>query len=275
MNLASTDGVTIALHDLGGVGEPLLICHATGMCARAYEPLAAELSDRFHVWALDFRAHGDATVPTNGRFDWSGFTDDLEVAVAAVTSEPLLAFGHSMGGATLALLEDRRPGTVRSAYLFEPVVIPSAEGWEVNDNFMSQSARRRRATFASKAEAMFRYAQRPPLGGLRADALAAYVEHGMLTLPDGTAQLKCAPENEAATFEATGKPNYDLMTRLTTPFTVGYGSLEAEEILAGVAVKLVEILPNGRADSQPLLGHFGPLENPRLIGRSVLAALAP
>ena len=43
---------------------------------------------------------------------------------SAVTSEPLWAFGHSMGGATLALLEDRRPGTLRAAYLFEPVVMP-------------------------------------------------------------------------------------------------------------------------------------------------------
>ena len=276
MQLASTDGVTIELHDLGGSGEPLLICHATGLCGRAYEPLAAELTQCFHLWAIDFRAHGDATAPTNGRFDWAGFTDDLEVAVNAISSEPLRAMGHSMGGAALALLEDRRPGTLRTAYLYEPVVIPSTDvGAVTNGNAMSQTALRRRRTFASKPEAMYRYAQRPPLGGLRADALAAYVEHGMTTLPDGTAQLKCAPENEAATFEAAGKPTFDLARRLSTPITVGYGSVESEEILAVVGAKLVGLLPNGRADSQPLLGHFGPLENPHLIGQSILAAMAP
>ena len=56
MRVSSTKGVTLAVHDLGGEGPPFLIAHATGMCGRAYEPLAAVLAPHFHVHAIDFRA---------------------------------------------------------------------------------------------------------------------------------------------------------------------------------------------------------------------------
>src|SRR4051794_39364521 len=123
MRVESTDGVSVAVHDLGGDGPPLIICHATGFCAGAYIPLAEHLADR-HVWALDFRAHGDSTAPEQDRFDWDGAADDLAAVLAELGDDPIDAFGHSMGGAALMLVEARRPGTLRSAYLFEPIVVP-------------------------------------------------------------------------------------------------------------------------------------------------------
>src|SRR5437773_2567197 len=110
--IASTDGVTVTVHDLGGTGEPFLICHATGLCGRAYEPMASRLAARRHVYALDFRGHGDTPPPANGRFDWGGMADDLDATIKELTSEPLEVFGHSMGGAVAILVEDRRPGTL-------------------------------------------------------------------------------------------------------------------------------------------------------------------
>ena len=38
------DGVTVALHDLGGDGPPALLVHATGFHGRALGPLAREVS---------------------------------------------------------------------------------------------------------------------------------------------------------------------------------------------------------------------------------------
>ena len=70
MRIASTDGVTVAVHDLGGDGEPFLICHATGFCAQAYTPMAARLAERHHVWGLDFRGHGDTPAPVRFLPTW-------------------------------------------------------------------------------------------------------------------------------------------------------------------------------------------------------------
>jgi len=66
LTVPSSGGVAVALHDLGGTGAPLLVCHATGFHGRMYAPLARRLTARFHVFALDFRGHGASTVPDDG-----------------------------------------------------------------------------------------------------------------------------------------------------------------------------------------------------------------
>ena len=133
---------------------------------------------------------------------------DVLAAVDAIGSEQVHAFGHSLGGASLLIAETVRPGMLRTAYLFEPIVLTEAYTSE-RTNLMSDAARRRRDVFGSKAEALWRYAGRAPLGLLRADALAAYVEHGFEELPDGTVRLKCRPESEARTFECETKMTLD------------------------------------------------------------------
>src|SRR5690606_33432322 len=80
VRVPSSDGVTVAVHDLGGSGEPLLISPATGFCGGAYGPLATELHERFHVYALDYRAHGESSAPGSEALAWERMTDDLEAA---------------------------------------------------------------------------------------------------------------------------------------------------------------------------------------------------
>jgi pimeloyl-ACP methyl ester carboxylesterase len=270
MNVPSTDGVTVAVHDLGGDGEPFLICHATGFCAHAYAPMAERLAGRHHVWAIDFRGHGDTPAPANGRFDWEGMADDLQAVIKELTSSPLAVFGHSMGGAVAVLVEHRAPGTLRSAYLYEPIIIPASGEMPLGANPMSEIARHRRPSFPSKAEALMRYASRPPLNSLQAGALAAYVEHGFIEEPDGSARLKCLPEYEAATFAATGKATVELASKVLTPTTVAVGHVEGDSGPAMFAPAVVEAMPNAILQRFDMLGHFGPLQDPAAIANAIL-----
>ncbi len=278
----STDGVTIAVHELcrppggGDDGrEVLLVCHATGFCGWAYEPLAHELAGKFRVVALDFRGHGDSSAPANGNFDWRALAGDLLCVVDALGVGSVVGFGHSLGGAALVLAEHTRPGTLSSAYLYEPIVFSPGDGSgssPLGADPFSEGARRRRASFPSKAEALARYASRPPLNTLQAGALAAYVEHGMAEAPDGSAVLKCTPANEAATFEAAGKPGLDLLGSIETPITVAVGTTERGWTPAVIGPAVAEALPRGTLERHPLLGHFGPLQGPITVGAMVLAA---
>jgi pimeloyl-ACP methyl ester carboxylesterase len=273
MEVQSTDGVTIAVHDLGGSGPPFVICHATGFCAGAYLPLAERLAGERHVWAHDFRGHGDSSVPDGERYDWDGAADDLLAVIDALTDEPVDVFGHSMGGAAAMLVEARRPGTLRSAYLFEPIVVPFDRPLGAGvENPLADSARRRRAEFPSKADALWRYATKTPLRALNAEALAAYVEHGFEDTPEGTARLKLAPAHEAAVFEATGKATLDTLATIDTPVAVAIGVIE-EMRPAAWGPDVAEALVNGELLAFPTLGHFGPLEDPNGVGASVLGWL--
>ena len=274
MLLRSSGGVGIALHDLGGDGDPLLICHATGFCGRAYEPLAAVLAARFRVWAVDLRAHGDSTSPADGDFSWTGMADDALAAVDAIGVSSIRGFGHTLGGAVLLLAELARPGVVSLAYLYEPVVFPPDFRHVGDDNPMAAPARRRREVFDSRADALWRYAGRPPLGELRADALAAYVEHGFEDLDDGTVRLKCRADDEARTFEAETKMTIDRVEGLAVPTVVAVGERSGEPGPAAFAPDIAAAMRHARLVRYPHLGHFGPLQDPETIAADIISMSA-
>jgi alpha-beta hydrolase superfamily lysophospholipase len=262
MQVTSSDDVTVELHDLSGTGPNVLVAHATGFCAGAYEPFADRLAGHgLHVWALDFRAHGATAAPADDDLSWSGMTDDVLAVADAIGTGPLLAYGHSMGGACLAAAELRRPGTIARAVLFEPIIVPP--DFDVpGGNPLAAAARRRRPSFPSRPDALARYAGRPPLGAFRADALSAYVEHGFVDQRDGTITLACTPEHEAATFEASNKPRIDQMGSVLTPVVVACGARDPFPGPADFAPMVADALPHGELRRYAHLGHFGPFQDP-------------
>jgi pimeloyl-ACP methyl ester carboxylesterase len=268
----STDGVEIAVHDLGGRGAPLLIAHATGFCGGAYAALAAGLTSQFHVWALDFRGHGDSTSPTGDDFSWTGMGEDLVAVAEHIGEAPYAGFGHSMGGAAVLLAEQARPGLFHSAFLYEPIVIPPGAASPAGGaGGLAAGARRRRAEFASKDEVLWRYATRPPLNVLRADALAAYIEHGFRETGDGTVRLKCEPENEARTFDAGGGMTGDRVAGIELETTIAVGARGGGEGPPMYAPPLVASLPRATLLEYAHLGHFGPLQDPDTVAADVAA----
>jgi hypothetical protein len=47
VRVPSSDHVSVAVHDFGGSGPPLLLSHASGFHGYCYLPIADELTDRF------------------------------------------------------------------------------------------------------------------------------------------------------------------------------------------------------------------------------------
>lgn len=280
----STDGVRVALHDLGGKGPTLLLAHATGFCGRAWEPVAARLAGRYHCWAPDLRGHGDAVLPDDHDMSWDGFAADVLAVVDHLEAEgrPItVAAGHSKGGASLLLAEQARPGTFDRLYLYEPVVFPgdivapSGAGPGSRGNALADGARRRRDRFPDRAEAVANYSSKPPLSVLHPDALAAYVDHGFADEPDGSIVLKCLPENEARTYEMGGQHQaYDHLGDVASIVTVAVGEQDADQGPGLMAPRISGRLPHGRLAIEPGLGHFGPLQDPDRIAEDIATALA-
>lgn len=274
------DGVDLALYDFGGVGDELLLVHATGFCAGVLLPLAGALGDRFHCLALDLRGHGRSGRPAGGDFAWSGFATDVLTAVDALGLERPVAFGHSCGGATLLLAEQRRPGTFRSLYLFEPVVVPEQPlPFPLEDNPLSRGARRRRQTFPNAEDAFVNFSSKPPFATLDPAVLLRYVEDGFeLISPeaggDGEAiQLRCRRDDEAEVYRH-GFDNgaFDHLHEVHCPVTFAYGTATdafGAEIMAADAARV----PMSSVDIVANLGHFGPLERPDQVAERVGARL--
>lgn len=278
--VSPAEDVTIVVHDLGGTGPLLLLAHATGFHARVWRPCAAHLRD-FHCFAPDLRGHGDSTVPEGLGYEWSGFADDILAVVdhlrerdPDVDGRGLLAAGHSKGGASLLLAEQRRPGTFRSLYLYEPVVFPVVAEVPANQNPLAVGALRRRETFDSFDAAYDNFRSKPPFDALHPDALRAYVDHGFSPEADGTVRLKCRPATESAVYTMGARHGaYDHLEEVTCPVTVAIGTEESFGP-ARFAEAIVARLPHGRLERHPDLGHFGPLEAPETIARCIRAAFA-
>lgn len=274
----STDDVVVSVHDLGGDGPLLLLAHATGFHGRVWRPCASHLRD-FHCVAPDLRGHGTSEVPDEMDFAWSGFADDILAVVDHLGRGPLVAAGHSKGGASLLLAEQRRPGSFRALYLYEPIVFPpdlvamrAAEGGE-STNPLAAGARRRRPTFDSFDAAYENFARKAPFSALDPDALRAYVDGGFRRQADGTVTLRCRPESEARVYEMGAQHDaFDHLGEVACPVTVGFGA-EIPFTPATFGRRIVEALPHGRLDPHPELGHFGPLEAPATIAASIREAL--
>ncbi|MCP3989930.1 MAG: alpha/beta hydrolase [Actinomycetia bacterium] len=267
----STDGVQVAVHDFGGQGRLLLFCHATGFCAHTWSPMIESLADQFHCVALDVRAHGLTKLPVGASLAWRGMADDVTAVIEALSpDEPMLTVGHSLGGSAIILAETGRPGLVERAWMFEPILMraaPVAIGRNAPD--IANAARGRRATFASRQEAVERFARRPPLSLLDPRALEAYVEHGFEYLPDGSVTLRCRPEDEASVFEHHFSGTFERAADLTIPVVMATGGGSqgpadrvAEAAAANPALKRVEYQD---------LSHFGPLQAPDRLAADVAA----
>jgi pimeloyl-ACP methyl ester carboxylesterase len=271
--VASTEGVRVAVHDLGGTGRPILFGHATGFCGLVWRPVAHELADH-HSVALDFRAHGRSSRPVDGDLHWRGAAEDLLAVVDALSLEGAYGVGHSMGGAALLLAEQSRPGTFSALWLYEPIVMTAAMRDELGGgNPLAEAASRRRRGFASARAALENFASKPPLDVMTRESLEAYVEGGFETLEDGSVTLRCRPEDESETFRMG--PTHDAgahLAEVSCPVTVVKGRDEPGPAMFADAV--AGALPHGRLVQMPALGHFGPMEDPGAIAESIRSAVA-
>lgn len=250
-----------------------MVAHATGFHGRAYLPMAAHVADRYRVFGVDLRGHGDTPLPPDWTVDWHGYGDDaLAVAdrVAGQTpGRPLIGFGHSMGGAALLLAASRRPDRFGLLVLYEPIVFPPDPDRADRPSPLIAGARRRRATFPSVEAAIANYASKPPLGAFDPAALDAYVRYGFTANGDGV-RLKCAPEHEARTFEQSMTSGlWDLLPAIETPTVVISGRVEEDQASRG-AQPAAEHLPNARYVEVPDLDHFGPFTDPARVAALVV-----
>jgi pimeloyl-ACP methyl ester carboxylesterase len=196
------DGLRIASLDWGGPGRPLLLMHPNGFCAGMWGPLAGRLGADYRCVAVDVRGHGGSDAPAaDGDFSFRAAAGDIVPVLDALGLDEVVALGHSLGGACVILLDELRPGLVTRALLCEAIAFPAGSRRD-GPNPLATAARRRRAVWPDRATVLESYASRPPLNVMERDVLAAYVRWGFRDRPDGRVELACAPESEAAFFDA-------------------------------------------------------------------------
>ncbi|MEE2777522.1 MAG: alpha/beta hydrolase [Acidobacteriota bacterium] len=269
--LASTAGVELAVHDLGGHGDRVLIvAHATGFNGRTYGPFVEHL-DGFQIVAPDLRGHGDSSTPEDLDFDWEGLADDVGHVVDHLAADDrLYSFGHSMGAAVSILAEARRPGTFRGIYAFEPIVYPPmmVQDPPRRSSFVEGTKKRRRE-FESADSAFTNYMEKPPFDVFEKASLDAYIEHGFHHAADGTITLKMHPHNESRMYQMSlAHPTWNRLADVHCPVVVARGK-SIPKAPSGIADQVVARLPQGRLEAFDDIGHMGPFEDTRRVAARV------
>jgi len=234
-------------------------------------PMMPALTKHFDVWGADFRGHGDSTLPASGDLAWTSFADDVLAVVDHIGAPDIRAFGHSMGGTSILLADKKRPGTFDKAWLYEPIIFPPSI--VPRNSMMAENASKRRREFDSRADALHRYASKPPLGVMRADALAAYVEYGFHDTDSSAVTLACAPETEAAVFNGAGT-NVDDIVDVQIHATIACGYSVDGPNPAEFAGPTADALDHASLVQYDALGHFGPMQDPVRIANDVVDFLA-
>lgn len=278
--VATSDGVGIACHDLGGAGSPVLLAHATGFHAHCWEPVARVLGRRHHVVAFDHRGFGDAERVDPASLDWSLYGEDALAAARHLSrshgGRPIDAVGHSMGGASLAMAALAEPGLFRSLFLYEPIIFPPPDpaAGPRPESPLPAGARKRRARFPSFEAALENFASKPPMATFDTIAREAYVRHGFAPTPEGDIELKCLPEHEARTYETGGSaPAWAALGDLVPPTWVMSGAVAPFQP-SSFARLVAERIHGSTYVCWDEMGHFGPLERPVAVAEYVAAVLA-
>lgn len=268
-------GSSPRVYELGGSGPPLLLAHATGLHGRVWGPMVERFREDFQCWAFDFRGHGDSPPLTDADRTWMGFSQDVVEVVEAHGLSNGYAFGHSLGGAVLAQAVLQLGVKFKAMYVYEPGILATDRPAGLAESFVATAARRR-ASFASKAEALSTYATKPPMSLWDPVVLADYVEYGFHAVDSaqgGGVTLKCTPEAESWTF-ATGLAEEEVlaMGSFNFPVVIARGS-RSTVVSIGQGARLAAGLGAGRYEQLEGLDHWGPLEDPARVAEHVRAGL--
>jgi pimeloyl-ACP methyl ester carboxylesterase len=98
---------------------PLLLLHGITSFAGTWEWFVPTLAERFRVLRLDFRGHG-ASDRAPGTYSPAGYVSDAVAAIEQAAGGPCIVIGHSLGGATAAVLAQRHPDLVVGTVLEDP-----------------------------------------------------------------------------------------------------------------------------------------------------------
>jgi pimeloyl-ACP methyl ester carboxylesterase len=122
---AQVDAVNFNYAEGPDNGPPLLLLHAQLLDWYSYSLVLPELSQYFHVYAVDYPGHGKTTYPEGYTMDANQIGGDLAAFIETVIGQPTYVVGNSSGGLLTAWLAANRPDLVKAIVLEDPPLFAS------------------------------------------------------------------------------------------------------------------------------------------------------
>jgi pimeloyl-ACP methyl ester carboxylesterase len=255
------DGVQLHAVWWGEASRPaLVLLHGGGANAHWWDAVAARLSQRFRVVALDFRGHGDSDWP-DAR-ESGAFERDLAALLEHLGAPGAALIGHSMG-AHVALSHAARHPETRAVVAVEP-----SRGGGHRDRRRMRLALAARRSYRSRDEALARFRLLPPGHAVSEAVRRGVAEHSVREEADGRFGFKFDPR----WFSVPPLPRPDL-SGTAAPVLVVRGALSTLLTAEGASALVAEI-PRARLVEVADAGHNVHVEQPDAFLAAVLPFLA-
>jgi pimeloyl-ACP methyl ester carboxylesterase len=264
----------MAYLDFGRDDRPVdaVFLHANGFNALTYRHVLAPLAARYRILAVDQRGHGATTLETivEGRRDWLDLREDLLACLDALDCGHVVLAGHSMGATASLLAAAAEPLCCRSLVLFDPVMPPPHFAPASAEAGLAGAARRRRAIFRSREEALASYRGRGAFTTWTEPMVRDYVEAGFRDLPDGTVSLACAPVWEASGYAAQGHDSWEALGRSSCPIDIICAETASTFQPSEGSHRFGDRV---RVTTVPGTSHFLPMERPDVVRSALTEAI--
>lgn len=267
----TVDGLKIHYLDWGGAGKPpLLLIHGGMQTAHTWDLIAAVMSRRFHVAAIDLRGHGDSDWSPDHDYTLAAYRRDLSGLVEHMGWDKLILAGVSLGG--LAALDYAAHDWERLAAFViidaGPKLKPSGVG-RILEFGRGSTEPSTMEEFIDRA-----IAHNPRR---RREQLRYSLTHALRQLEDGTWTWKY--DRKIARSPLWKEQNiptirfdvlWDDLRAIRCPTLVVRGG-ESDVFAEETAHEMIEALPDGTLVTVPGAGHLVPQDSPA----GFLEAVAP
>ena len=106
-----------------GPGASAHFYHANGFPLGVYGPFLTQLSRKFNLSALEWRATWPGMNKPPQTRDWRIYADDLIAFIEEHCITPIIGIGHSMGATCTVLAAEKRPDLFKALVLIEPAMV--------------------------------------------------------------------------------------------------------------------------------------------------------
>jgi pimeloyl-ACP methyl ester carboxylesterase len=230
---------------------PVLLLHGGNQSSHSWDLVSLHLAQRYHVYALDQRGHGDS--------EWSR---ELDYSMEAMAADALaflqeqhiddpIVFGHSMGGYVTMYAARQSPGFARAIVFVDVGPELSVEGRKVVRDFVVHNVEFDGLDAYLDAVVKYdRFRSR--------EHIARTVKYNLVARVDGKFVSKADHRRFDLSNSETISPSTGLeleeMTQIACPVLLVRGG-ESAVLTQDAAERFIKVLPRGQLVIVPDVGH--------------------
>lgn len=223
---------------------PVVLLHGGNQSAHSWDLVSLHLADRYHVFALDQRGHGDSEWSRELDYSIDARVQDALAFLDEVGIDRPIVFGHSMGGRVTLGAALAAPDVARALVLVDVGPELSPEGAKVIGEFVSHNVEfDDLEVFLDNVARYDRFRSR--------EHIARTVKYNLLIRADGKYVSKVDHRRIPQSMNTIA---LDEVAAVPCPVLVVRGG-ESDVLLADAAERFVAALPKGQLATVPNVGH--------------------